>query len=406
MRAAHDDAFEFPYIALDHPAIQYAAPATHNVISRLQEKIGKGQVKLDYDARYGYLPSLLKNLDIPRDSQMLVFSRTSFQGPKISPQHPRAIYFSDQAAVGFVPQGDVMELAAVDSEKGVVFYTLDLDKAPKPEFVRPKMECIQCHVYPGTLNLPGLTVTSVIPTPDGTPRFPASAITVDSRTAFESRWGGWYVTGTSGTLQHRGNAVAPFADRPSVLDYRGNQNLTSLKGRVDTSAYLEPSSDIIALMTIEHQTRATDLLVRLAWETRIAAKEGKLDDFRNGRLNLLADQVVRYLLFADEAKLYEPVTGVSTFVKTFPERGPRDPHGRSLRDFDLQTRLFRYPLSFMIYSPVFDALPDLAKERVYQGLFSALTKENGGFANLSATDRRAIYEIVRDTRTGLPDYWK
>lgn len=301
-----------------------------------------------------------------------------------------------------------MELAAVDSAKGVVFYTLDLEKAPKPEFVRPRMECIQCHVYPGTLNLPGLTVTSVIPSPDGSLRFPAAAITVDSRTSLQSRWGGWYVTGTSGDLLHRGNAVAPFPDRPSVLDYRGNQNLMGLKGRIDTTAYLEPTSDIVALMTLEHQTRATSLLERLAWETRIAIQEGKLDDFRNGRLNVLVDQVVRYLLFADEAKLYAPINGVSTFAKTFPQRGPRDNQGRSLRDFDLRTRLFRYPLSYMIYSPAFEALPDLAKDRVHHALYSALTSEDqeGKFANLTAGDRRAIFEIVRDTKSGLPSYWR
>ena len=407
-RAAHDDAFDFPYIAFDHPAIQYVTHPTNDAVSRLQKEIDQGQTKLDYDPIHGYLPSLLKHLGVNPDSQMLVFSKTSFQGPKISPKKPRAVYFNDNVAVGFVPMGDVMELASLDPEQGVVFYTLDMEKTAKPEFVRNNMECMQCHLFPGTLNIPGLVITSVIPAPDGSPRFPAAATIVDSRTPLYERWGGWYVTGTAGGLQHRGNAVAPHPDQPGVLDFRGAQNLTSLAGRVDTSPYLEPTSDIVALMTIEHQTRVTDLLIRLGWETRIATQEGKLEEFRKDRLNMIVDQLVTYMLFADEAKIYDPIAGVSTFTKTFAERGPRDKQGRSLRDFDLQKRMFRYPLSYMIYSAAFDALPAIAKDRIYQRLYDVLTGKDTSqaFSRLSAEDRRAVFEIVRDTKSHLPAYWK
>ena len=78
-----------------------------------------------------------------------------------------------------------------------------------------------------------------------------------------------------------------------------------------------------------------------------------------------------------------------------------------LRDFDLQTRLFRYPLSYMIYDAAFDALPDLAKERIYQRLLEILTgkDQSEAYARLSAADRRAILEIVRETKRGLPADW-
>ena len=366
-----------------------------------------GEVKLAFDAKWGYLPSLLTQLGIHTDSQMLVFSKTSFQAPKISLKKPRALYFNDNTAVGFVPNGDLMELAALDPKQGIIFYTLDREKTDKPSFLRRADECITCHLIPGTLNVPGLLATSVIPGPDGSPRFPAAAVIVDSRTPLEQRWGGWYVTGTSGGLQHRGNAVAPDPDQPDALDLRGTQNLTSLDGRVDTSLYLAATSDLVALMTLEHQTRVTDLLTRLGWETRIAIQEGKLQEFRV-RLDSLTRELAAYMLFANEARMLEPMAGVSTFTKTFPERGPRDKQGRSLRDFDLQTRLFRYPLSYMIYNPAFDALPGVAKEQVYQKLFNILTGEDSSekLTRLSAQDRRAILEIVRDTKPDLPDYWR
>jgi len=104
------------------------------------------------------------------------------------------------------------------------------------------------------------------------------------------------------------------------------------------------------------------------------------------------------MLFAGEAKIYEPIAGVSTFTRTFPQQGPRDSQGRSLRDFDLTKRLFRYPLSFMIYSEAFDALPDLAKQQIYRKLFTALTLE-------STTENQATLAILRETKPNLPGYW-
>ncbi len=81
--------------------------------------------------------------------------------------------------------------------------------------------------------------------------------------------------------------------------------------------------------------------------------------------------------------------------------------GRSLRDFDLHKRLFRYPLSYMIYSAAFDAMPEQARSRVYQRLYEVLSgkDQSAPFAHLSPTDRAAILAIVRDTKTGLPKYW-
>jgi hypothetical protein len=206
-------------------------------------------------------------------------------------------------------------------------------------------------------------------------------------------------------MTHMGNAVGHDPARPQLLDTQNTQNLTSLDKKFDTSKYLLPSSDIVALMTLEHQTRMTNLITRIGWDTRIAQHDGKLDE---PRLNGEIEEMVMYMLFADERQIREPIAGVSTFTKTFPERGPRDHQGRSLRDFDLKTRLFRYPLSYMIYSAAFDAMPDLVRERVYQRLYDVLNGKDQSekYARLNPEDRKAILEIVRDTKPNLPAYWK
>ena len=404
---AHDDGYNFPYIPMDHSAINYLARTQDDPVARLQKRIDRGEVKLNYDPnRNGYLPALLKALQLNEDSQMLVFSRTSFQSYRISTKAPRALYFNDSVAVGSVQGGDVLEFAALDPKLGVNFYTMDIRKTDAPSFVRRNDECIACHLIPGTLNVPGLVVSSVITTPEGLLRFPGAGLVIDSRSPIDERWGGWYVTGITGSVQHRGNAVAPDRDRPDMLDLRDTQNLTSLSTRFDTTHYLVPTSDIVALMTLEHQTRMTNLITRIGWEERIAQKDGKLQEAQS-RLDFVADELVSYMLFVGEAKIREPITGVSTFTKTFPERGPRDEKGRSLRDFDLHKRLFRYPLSYMIYSEAFDSLPDIAKQKIYQRIYDVLSGKNQDpkFSTLSAEDRQAILEILRDTKPGLPSYW-
>ena len=110
------------------------------------------------------------------------------------------------------------------------------------------------------------------------------------------------------------------------------------------------------------------------------------------------------MLFVEEAPIPDPITSVSTFSKAFPESGLRDKRGRSLRDFDLQKRLFRYPLSYMIYSEVFDAMPAAVRNRIYQRLYDVLSgkDQTPKFARLSPNDRSAILEILQDTKPGLP----
>jgi hypothetical protein len=239
------------------------------------------------------------------------------------------------------------------------------------------------------------------------PAFRGANLITDHRSRMDQRWGGWYVTGTHGSQYHIGNAVGHNPAQPQLLDTQGTQNLTTLERKFDTSRYMAPTSDIVALMTLEHQTRMSNLITRIAWDARISQAEGKADEAARDRLNAEIEEMVQYMVFADERQLEEPVAGVSTFTKTFPERGPRDHQGRSLRDFNLEKRLFKYPLSYMIYSAAFDAMPEQVRERIYQRLYEVLAGKDQSpvYARLAAADKRAALEILRDTKAGLPGYW-
>ena len=408
-------------VPLDHEAIQYAKTPVDDPIARLGRRIRSGEVKLEFENNgMGHLRSLLKNLGVGIPSQVLVFSQTSFQAPRISPGSPRAIYFADNVSVGWVRGGEVLELAAIDPKQGVIFYTLDINDVAKPRFDRRDNACLQCHHQGGTLGVPGLFVRSVYPEPSGMPLFQAGGFLTDHRSPMKERWGGWYVSGRHGAERHMGNAVVHDRDKPEQLETEGTQNLAILDRKFDTAAYLSPYSDIVALMTLEHQTHMTNLLTRVGWEGRMALHYqagvnkaiGEAPDFigesANRRIDSAVEEMLDYMLFLHEPPIQDRIEGVSGFSAAFPERGPRDKQGRSLRDFDLERRLFRYPLSYMIYSEQFDALPPIIHERFYRRLHAVLSGQDKSakFASLRDNDCRAIWEILRDTKPDLPDDWR
>jgi hypothetical protein len=379
------------YVPLDDPHIRYAQEALNDPVARLEKRMENGPAKLEYARTEGYVASILKALDIHPDSQVLVFSKSSIQNSHISPRTPRAIYFNDEVAVGFVQNGDEVELSSLDPKQGVVFYTLDAAKSEKPEFSR-RDDCLRCHQGAPTLGVPGLLVSSIHPQSEELRDMHGASFVTDHRIPFSERWGGWYVTGTHGSQMHLGNNIAlvdPVHSGPAGGPE--TQNVTSLADMFDTSKYLAQSSDIPALMVLEHQTRMTNLMVRIGWDARIDPKRADLDSE--------IEELVNYLLLTDEAPLKAPVTGIATFTRTFPERGPRDSQGRSLRDFDLKTRLFRYPVSYMIYSAAFDGMPQVIKDRVFRRAYDILSAKD------QSEDRRAALEIIRQTKPNLPAYW-
>ncbi len=377
-----------------------------DAVARLERRLEAGATSLEYREGTGYLPSLLQQLQISLDSQVLVFSKTSFQHALINPKNPRALYFNDNVAVGTVPGGSVYEIVALEPSRGLAFYSLDIKRADHPRFQRRGVECLFCH-GPGNKGAAALVVASVIPDAQGVPAYTSAFIeTVDHRTPFDHRWGGWYVTGTHGSQEHMGNAVAADPEHPLDLERSETQNLTSLSSKFDVTKYLTGTSDIVALLTLEHQVGMTNRLGAVSVQYRMAERGG-LPEKDWTRLDEQVRDLVDYMLFVDEAPLREPVTGVSTFTQTFPHRGPRDAQGRTLREFDLRTRLFRYRLSYMIYSDLFDAMPTRIRDRVYRRLHDVLTGKDPSprYASRSAADRDVLIEIVRSTKTNAPAYW-
>jgi hypothetical protein len=346
---------------------------------------------------------------------MLVFSQTSFQLRKISPQRPRAIYFNDDTYVGWVQDGDVIEVSSVDPQQGTIFYTLDQRKSETPTFVRDRGQCLSCHASSRTQGVPGLLVRSVYPDINGRPILGSGTFTTDHRSPFRERWGGWYVTGTHGLMRHMGNGTVDDRSNAESMDQDAGANQTDLEDLVDTTPYLSSSSDIVALMVLEHQTQMHNLLTNAAFETRHARYYDKMMNDALGRpaeyqsqstqrrIARAAEKVVRHLLFVDEFQLTSPVKGVSGFASEFPDRGPRDSEGRSLRDFDLTRRLFRYPCSYLLYADAFLELPAPVRERVYRRLHEVLNGRDtsADFKHLTTEDRQAILSILLETHAEL-----
>jgi hypothetical protein len=404
----------------DAPPIGYRSTKADNPVSRLQDAIANNSEALEYDPRFGYLPSVIDRLKIPRESQVLVFTKTSLQAQYIAPSNPRSIYFNDDTYVGGVPGGELLEVSAADPDLGAVFYTVAQRKSDRPQFVRQHDTCLQCHGSVLTSGIPGHVVRSVYPGADGFPILKAGSFVTTQASPWNERWGGWYVTGNHGRARHMGNAIATETELDAAIDMEAGANRMTLDQRVDRDKYLTGHSDIVALLVLEHQTRMHNLITNANFETRVALdRQAAVDEILKRDPKVLSestqhiiksvgDKLVDYMLFADEMPLDSPVSGASGFTEVFSRQGPRDSQGRSLREFDLQDRLFKYPLSYLIYSPQFDGLPTQAKDYVYRRLWDILTGVvfAKDYVHLTKEKRQAIRQIVIETKPGLPAYWK
>jgi len=442
------------YIPYSDAPIFYRSDDINDPVAKLQKQLEQGQAKLVYDEKdHGYLKSVLKLLDVPVSSQTLVFSKTSFQYPRITPDHPRALYYNDDIYVGAVHEGKEIEIVSFDARQGAIFYLLHEQKADKPAFERAELDCTQCHIAAGTRGIPGVLIRSVQPTATGTLVTGASTFITDQESPFKERWGGWYVTGklAEGTLA---NGVAADGAAGKLVP------LSPVQKPFEPSAYLAPGSDAVALLVLGHQTQMHNLITLTNYKTRIAlynvanqtagnagsageaaaplaaprntdappataapsaaaaappAPNAPLPEAVRRQFERPAEQLLRYLLFANETELptgdaseAKALIASSAFAREFVARGPRDSKGRSLRDFDLSKRIFRYPCSYLIYNEAFDALPEPSKTYVYHRLLQILSGEDDDpdFESLSAEDRTAILEILLETKPGLPQEWQ
>ena len=398
----------------EQPPIEYSDSTPDNRVAVLQAGINEHTVSLTYEERFGYLRDLLKHLEINDATQMLVFSKTSMQRDRISPRTPRAIYFNDDTYVGYCHGGEVIEIAVADPQLGSVFYTLDHQGDAPPQITRQTHRCLQCHGAAQTDDIPGFLIRSVFTGRSGLPILSEGSHRVDHTTPLRDRWGGWYVSGTHGTQTHQGNFIVRDQDAPRPWKNEQGQNVTDLGDRFLTRNYLSPHSDIVALMVFEHQTYVHNLITKASFAARQALHYerglnealGEPPDNRlestTSRIENAGEKLLEGLLMVDEAPLDGPIVGTSQFAAEFSRRGPADELRRSLRDLDLNHRLFKHPCSYMIYSLSFEQLPPVMADYVAKRLSEILAGRGGHkYAHLSSADRRSIIAILTATKPGL-----
>jgi hypothetical protein len=397
-----------PPTASSTPAPVKKTDYNDDAVAELQRRLDSGAASLTYEPGRGYVRSLLKNLNIPESSQSLVFSKSSFQLDHISPQNPRALYFNDDVYVGYVPTGELLEIAAIDPVRGPVFYTLSREQAahPKMESQTQSRNCIVCHDSSSNdTPIPRLLMLSVLPNPAGNSLRALSLLTND-QSPMKERWGGWYVTGTHGAQRHLGNmlvrvdasAIESMKAAIPRLNLEPGANVTDLTGRFDMKPYPNPYSDIVALMILGHQTHVHNLISLAIYEVNEAMKlhPESVDELVKEDGELL----VRGMLFSGAAAFTDPIAGPSGFAAEFASHGVRDSHGRSLKDLDLNHRLLKYPMSYLIYSKSFDSMPAKVKDYAYRRFHEILTgvDKTKDFAHLSESDRADILAILNETK--------
>lgn len=407
-------------LEFERPPIDYNNRDADNPVARLQTRLDAGDVTLEFKDGTGYLESVLAALEIPQESQLLVFSKTSLQLHKITASRPRAVYFNDDTYIGFVQFGDVLEISTADPELGGVFYTLKQEPQETPQFVRDRGQCLTCHASSKTKGVPGHLVRSVFAARSGQPAYGSGTYLTDHRSDFARRFGGWYITGTHGDLRHMGNETISSTNYREMLDRERGANVVDLSDRFDTTPYLKPTSDLVAKLVLDHQTQMHNYIALAGMETRSALHYNRvmaaalerpadeLTDSARRRIESVAEKLVEYMLFVDEFPLSGPVKGVNRFAEDFAAREPRDGQGRSLFQLDLEKRLLRYPCSWLVYTESFEKLPVEVYRRVAIRLRDVLTdpEEPAGFKHLSRSDRTAIFEILRDTKPRLAALWQ
>lgn len=379
----------------DNAPILYSTTPAQDPVALLQKTLEADPAKArpSHHAKFGYLPAVMQMLGVPASSQMWVFSKTSLQRNEIYPDNPRALYFSDSVYIGFVPGAPLLEVAAVDPQLGAVFYTVSQDRDEPLHFQRDE-NCLNCHGAARSMGVPGFVLRSLSTDSRGEPISGTETELVNHFTPIEDRWGGWYVTGTPNDWIHRGN-------RP---DSSTESDTHAIKKHVSLKRYPGQGSDVVCLLVHDHQTHMHNYITRLQFEGR-----QNLEMYQHVRyLKHQIQAFLRYLLFTEEAPFPSPLVATPDFAADFSKTARRDHKGRSLRDLDLQTRLFKYPCSFLIETDGFWKMPDPVREAILQKLWEILTGQNQepAFSKISPDDRRAVLEILRDTLPQLPDYWK
>jgi hypothetical protein len=388
------------YHDIDAPPHNYRERIPRDRFTRLKDDFESGKIVTDRGSEKAFVLSVLRALDIPATSQMLVFSTTSLQLSLISPSNPRALYFNEDVYLGYVPGGRI-EIVSLDPELGGIFYIFDIPKDVRPLRIERSERCMNCHAGEESGHVPGLVIKSVVPGPTGGSLTAFRVGETGHHIPFEQRFGGWHLTGRHAISNHWGNLIGRMTAGQLT-------RITNSPGaRFDFARYPVATSDVLPQILHEHQAGFVNRVVEASYRARTAlhASRGELTPAQAAELDEQARIVTRYLLFADEAPLPPGgVKGDATYKADFL-RTRREVNGVSLKDFDLRSRLFKHRCSYMIYSSVFAGLPGEMKKRIYRQLGEALRPANAEFRSLSPTEKKTIRAILGATLTDLPADW-
>jgi hypothetical protein len=373
------------------------AEAVDTVADFFKEGAGTWRAK----GRSGYLKDFLETFDIPVESQVLVYSKTSLQVSHIRPENPRAIYFNKDIYVGWVPNGDLLEIIASSPTTGNNFYSIS-NSDQRPNLVRETHNCLRCHGGSFTRDIPAPFVRSVFPDFEGQPIFKAGTTVVDQSTPFVDRRGGWLVTGSD--FSHRGNRI--FAETEQGADAGSSFDITQVRA----DGYLFTGSDSVALMILEHQSELHRLIAHLSLQTQTAlysqrkfdellGRTDPISDSTRRQIKSVADKLLRYMFFAEEASVPPMDLDRSPYARYFNGNGPKDKQGRSLYDLKMDGRMFQHPFSYMVYSDAFQNLPaeamDYIRGELQLILDPSFSHEN--LEHLSVQDKLSIKQILKET---------
>jgi len=385
---------------LDSEPHRYFQRTAVDRFSRRIPELAEGRLPLDRSSERAFLKSLLRALDIPESSQLLVFSNTSLQLSLINPNNPRALYFSDDLYLGYVPGGKI-EVATIDAELGAVFYIFDIPRSDSRVVVERARRCMNCHANEDTLKVPGLSVKSVAPGPGGGSLDTFHPGQSGHTQPLAERFGGWYVTGTGGFDGHWGNRMGRL--------YQGELSATPLEPgtRFSFERYPVATSDLLAHLLHEHQVGGVNRLIRAQYRFRELHHRngGSVPQALPPDLETELADLLGYLLFAQEAPI--PASGIPgnpAFREGFA-RNRKVVDGHSLKDLDLQTRLLRFRCSYLIHTPFFEGLDADLRRRILRDLDHALSpeKRNAASRHLSDSEAAVIRTILRATVPGFPN---
>ena len=402
----------------EEPPINYSVTPTNDRATAISAKFQSRAMEIRSMPAKKRLQWLLAELGVPVESQIFVFSKTSLQRELINPETPRVLYFSDEAYIGWSPTG-AFEVAVFDAKLGATFYVFEPHATKEEPLLARSGDCLLCHSRHE--HTPSLRTRSVFPDANGEPLSGSGSSNIAPSTPLAERWGGWYVTGTKAPFEHRGNLTGKKIDDFEGPAAQPTRNLLSLEGVVDTRRYLLKTSDVVPLLMHDHQVHVHNVLSKANQDARIALHRWPAmreilglpkDAPPQGSCLVVfdsqAEKVLDALLCRDEAAW--PAGGIQgdgVFAPAYAKTRKPDAKGRSLRDLDLQTRLFRYRCSPLIYSESFATLPKELHDIILLRLSSGLRAfpPSPSFGHLPDDERAAIHEILSATLPNLPVGW-